>query len=177
MDFIKKIYERIKKRYGIVVPSLIVISTIVNLIASIWVSSFIYEPNIVNPFYVFSVLFFPFTSIIVGIIIIIKFIVDAIMKKEGSHLKIVIVFIMGLMTILPSLFISKISTYIIKSNLDLFLDKNINDSISYLIDISNNDLINKQNYMIDIISEVGTQYFNNLYDYILSNNVDNDKIF
>ncbi len=177
MDFIKKIYERIKKRYGIVVPSLIVISTIVNLIASIWVSSFIYEPNIVNPFYVFSVLFFPFTSIIVGIIIIIKFIVDAIMKKEGSHLKIVIVFIMGLMTILPSLFISKISTYIIKSNLDLFLDKNINDSISYLIDISNNDLINKQNYMIDIISEVGTQYFNNLYDYILSNNVDNDKIY
>ena len=177
MDFIKKRYERIKKRYGIVVPSLIVISTIVNLIASIWVSSFIYEPNIVNPFYVFSVLFFPFTSIIVGIIIIIKFIVDAIMKKEGSHLKIVIVFIMGLMTILPSLFISKISTYIIKSNLDLFLDKNINDSISYLIDISNNDLINKQNYMIDIISEVGTQYFNNLYDYILSNNVDNDKIY
>ena len=177
MDFIKKRYERIKKRYGIVVPSLIVISTIVNLIASIWVSSFIYEPNIVNPFYVFSVLFFPFTSIIVGIIIIIKFIVDAIMKKEGSHLKIVIVFIMGLMTILPSLFISKISTYIIKSNLDLFLDKNINDSISYLIDISNNDLINKQNYMIDIISEVGTQYFNNLYDYILSNNVDNDNIY
>ncbi|WP_297277626.1 ATP-binding protein [uncultured Brachyspira sp.] len=177
MDFIKKRYERIKKRYGIVVPSLIVISTIVNLIASIWVSSFIYEPNIVNPFYVFSVLFFPFTSIIVGIIIIIKFIVDAIMKKEGSHLKIVIVFIMGLMTILPSLFISKISTYIIKSNLDLFLDKNINDSISYLIDISNNDLINKQNYMIDIISEVGTQYFNNLYDYILSNNVDNYKIY
>ncbi|MEI0605255.1 ATP-binding protein [Brachyspira alvinipulli] len=177
MDFIKKRYERIKKRYGIVVPSLIVISTIVNLIASIWVSSFIYEPNIVNPFYVFSVLFFPFTSIIVGIIIIIKFIVDAIMKKEGSHLKIVIVFIMGLMTILPSLFISKISTYIIKSNLDLFLDKNINDSISYLIDISNNDLINKQNYMIDIISEVGTQYFNNLYDYILSNNVDNEKIY
>ncbi|WP_028331228.1 sensor histidine kinase [Brachyspira alvinipulli] len=177
MDFIKKRYERIKKKYGIVVPSLIVIFTIVNLIASIWVSSFIYEPNIVNPFYVFAVLFFPFTSIIVGVIIIIKFIVDAIMKKEGSHLKIVIVFIMGLMTILPSLFISKISKYIIKSNLDLFLDKNINDSISYLIDISNNDIINKQNYMLDIISEVGTQYFNNIYDYIISNNANDEKIY
>ena len=123
MGFIKKRYEKIKNRYGIVVPSLIAISTIVNLIASIWVSSFIYEPNIVNPFYVFAVLFFPFTSIIVGVIIIIKFIVDAIMKKEGSHLKIVIVFIMGLMTVVPSMFVSKISTYIIKSNLDLFLDK------------------------------------------------------
>ena len=65
MGFIKKRYEKIKNRYGIVVPSLIAISTIVNLIASIWVSSFIYEPNIVNPFYVFAVLFFPFTSIIV----------------------------------------------------------------------------------------------------------------
>ena len=168
MGFIKKRYEKIKNRYGIVVPSLIAISTIVNLIASIWVSSFIYEPNIVNPFYVFAVLFFPFTSIIVGVIIIIKFIVDAIMKKEGSHLKIVIVFIMGLMTVVPSMFVSKISTYIIKSNLDLFLDKNINASISYLIDISNNDIINKQNYMLDVISNVGSKYFDNLYNILLN---------
>ena len=175
MGFIKKRYEKIKNRYGIVVPSLIAISTIVNLIASIWVSSFIYEPNIVNPFYVFAVLFFPFTSIIVGVIIIIKFIVDAIMKKEGSHLKIVIVFIMGLMTVVPSMFVSKISTYIIKSNLDLFLDKNINASISYLIDISNNDIINKQNYMLDVISNVGSKYFDNLYN-ILLNDSNYDRV-
>ena len=176
MEFIKNSYKRIKKRYGIVFPSIIFIVTIISLIASIWISSFIYEPNIVNPFYVFAVLFFPFTSIIVGVIIIIKFIVDAVMKKEGSHLKLVIVFIMALMTVLPSMLVSKISTYIIKSNLNLFLDNNIDASISYLINVSNNDIVNKQNYMLNIISNVGTKYFDNVYNYILSNNLDYEKV-
>ena len=176
MEFIKNSYKRIKKRYGIVFPSIIFIVTIISLIASIWISSFIYEPNIVNPFYVFAVLFFPFTSIIVGVIIIIKFIVDAVMKKEGSHLKLVIVFIMALMTVLPSMLVSKISTYIIKSNLNLFLDNNIDASISYLINVSNNDIVNKQNYMLNIISNVGTKYFDNVYNYMLSNNLDYEKV-
>ncbi|MDO6995020.1 two-component sensor histidine kinase, partial [Brachyspira innocens] len=129
MKFIKNVFNKIKKRYGIVVPAIITIFTLINLIASVWISSFIYEPsNIAEPFYVFSVIFFPFTSIIIGIILVIKFIIDAILKKEGSHLKLVIVFIMGLMTVMPSMFVSKISTYIIKSNLDLFLDQNVNSS-------------------------------------------------
>ena len=172
MKVIKKIYTKIKNRYGIVFPSLIVTFTFLILIVSIGISSFIYEPNIVDPFYMFAVIFFPAASIVVGVIIIIKFIVDAIFKKEGSHLKLVIVFIMGLMTVVPSMLISKISTYIIKSNLDLFVDQNLNNSISYIIDVSNNELLDKQNYMISTISNVGINYFNNIYNNIDTENFD-----
>ncbi|WP_020003552.1 sensor histidine kinase [Brachyspira innocens] len=178
MKFIKNVFNKIKKRYGIVVPAIITIFTLINLIASVWISSFIYEPsNIAEPFYVFSVIFFPFTSIIIGIILVIKFIIDAILKKEGSHLKLVIVFIMGLMTVMPSMFVSKISTYIIKSNLDLFLDQNVNSSVSYIIDLSNIEIINKRNYMTDIINKVGTNYFNNIYKNIKSGNFDYYNIY
>lgn len=142
-----------------------------------WISTFIYEPNIVNPFYVFAVIFFPFTSIIIGIILVIKFIIDAILKKEGSHLKLVIVFIMGLMTVMPSMLVSKISTYIIKSNLDLFLDQNVNASVSYVIDLSNIEIINKRNYMTDVINSVGINYFNNIYQNIKSGNFDYNSIY
>ncbi len=172
MKVIKKIYTKIKNRYGIVFPSLIVTFTFLILIVSIGISSFIYEPNIVDPFYMFAVIFFPAASIVVGVIIIIKFIVDAIFKKEGSHLKLVIVFIMGLMTVVPSMLISKISTYIIKSNLDLFVDQNLNNSIFYIIDVSNNELLDKQNYMISTISNVGINYFNNIYNNIDTENFD-----
>ncbi|MEI0540247.1 sensor histidine kinase [Brachyspira pulli] len=172
MKVIKKIYTKIKNIYGIVFPSLIVTFTFLILIVSIGISSFIYEPNIVDPFYMFAVIFFPAASIVVGVIIIIKFIVDAIFKKEGSHLKLVIVFIMGLMTVVPSMVISKISTYIIKSNLDLFVDQNLNNSISYIIDVSNNELLDKQNYMISTISNVGINYFNNIYNNIDTENFD-----
>ena len=179
MDILKKIYNKIKLRYGIVVPSIIVVFTILSLIASIWIAGFLYEPNIVDPIYLFAVLFFPFTSIIIGIIIIIKFIVEAIQKKEGSHLKIVIVFIMGLMTVLPSIIVSKVSTYIIKTNLDLFLDQNLNSSVSYIIDVSNNEIINKQEFMSNTISALGVDYFNDIYtnmkngefDYNIINNI------
>ena len=170
MKVIKKIYTKIKTRYGIVFPGLIITFTFLILIVSIGISSFIYEPNIVDPFYVFAVIFFPAASIVVGVIIIIKFIVDAIFKKEGSHLKLVIVFIMGLMTVVPSMVISKISTYIIKSNLDLFVDQNLNNSISYIIDVSNNELVDKQNYMISTVSNVGINYFNNIYNDINTEN-------
>uniref|UniRef100_UPI003F4B19D8 ATP-binding protein n=1 Tax=Brachyspira catarrhinii TaxID=2528966 RepID=UPI003F4B19D8 len=163
MNFIKKILLKIKNRYGILFPSLICFFTLVNLIATLWISSFIYEPNITNQFYMFSVMFFPLTSIIIGVIVIIKFIVDAIMKKEGSHLKLVIVLIMGLMTVLPSIVISKISTYIIKTNLNLFLDQNINSSVEYVIDISNREINEKQAFMSEIIEKVGINYFNDLF--------------
>ncbi|WP_297249018.1 ATP-binding protein [uncultured Brachyspira sp.] len=163
MNFIKKILLKIKNRYGILFPSLICFFTLVNLIATLWISSFIYEPNITNQFYMFSVMFFPLTSIIIGVIVIIKFIVDAIMKKEGSHLKLVIVLIMGLMTVLPSIVISKISTYIIKTNLNLFLDQNINSSVEYVIDISNREISEKQAFMSEIIEKVGINYFNDLF--------------
>ena len=178
MKFIKKLFDKIKKRYGIVVPAIITIFTLINLIASVWISTFIYEPsNIAEPFYVFSVIFFPFTSIIIGIILVIKFIIDAILKKEGSHLKLVIVFIMGLMTVMPSMFVSKISTYIIKSNLELFLDQNVNVSVSYIIDLSNTEIINKRNYMKDTIENVGINYFNNIYRNIKSGNFDYYNIY
>ncbi|WP_297300061.1 ATP-binding protein [uncultured Brachyspira sp.] len=170
MKVIKKIYTKIKTRYGIVFPGLIITFTFLILIVSIGISSFIYEPNIVDPFYAFAVIFFPSASIVAGVIIIIKFIVDAIFKKEGSHLKLVIVFIMGLMTVVPSMVISKISTYIIKSNLDLFVDQNLNNSISYIIDVSNNELVDKQNYMISTVSNVGINYFNNIYNDINTEN-------
>ncbi|MEI0496267.1 ATP-binding protein [Brachyspira intermedia] len=163
MNFIKKILLKIKNRYGILFPSLICFFTLVNFIATLWISGFIYEPNITNQFYMFSVMFFPLTSIIIGVIVIIKFIVDAIMKKEGSHLKLVIVLIMGLMTVLPSIVISKISTYIIKTNLNLFLDQNINSSVEYVIDISNREITEKQDFMSEIIEKVGINYFNNLF--------------
>ena len=170
MKVIKKIYTKIKTRYGIVFPGLIITFTFLILIVSIGISNFIYEPNIVDPFYMFAVIFFPSASIVAGVIIIIKFIVDAIFKKEGSHLKLVIVFIMGLMTVVPSMVISKISTYIIKSNLDLFVDQNLNNSISYIIDVSNNELVDKQNYMISTVSNVGINYFNNIYNDINTEN-------
>ena len=163
MNFINKILLKIKNRYGILFPSLICLFTIINLIGTLWISSFIYEPNITNQFYMFSVMFFPLTSITIGVIVIIKFIVDAIMKKEGSHLKLVIVFIMGLMTVIPSMVISKISTYIIKTNLNLFLDESINSSVEYVIDISNREIIDKQEFMSGIIEKVGINYFNNLF--------------
>ncbi|OEJ14093.1 two-component sensor histidine kinase [Brachyspira hampsonii] len=164
MNFIKKILSKIKIRYGILFPSLICLFTVINFIATLWLSSFIYEPNITNQFYMFAIMFFPLTSIMIGIIVIIKFIVDAIMKKEGSHLKLVIVLIMGLMTVLPSIVISKISTYIIKTNLNLFLDQNINSSVEYVMDISNREIIEKQEFMHGIIEKVGINYFNNLFD-------------
>ncbi|WP_300365048.1 HAMP domain-containing sensor histidine kinase [Brachyspira sp.] len=176
MNIIKKLIQKIKNRYGILFPSLISIFTIINLIAAIWASSFIYEPNITNKFYIFSVLFFPFTSIVIGIIIIIKFIVDAIMKKEGSHLKLVIVLIMGLMTVIPSIFISKISTYIIKTNLNLFLNQNINSSVEYIIDASNKEIIDKQEFMFDTIKKVGVGYFNNIFHNLETENMDYNDI-
>lgn len=178
MKFIKNVFNKIKKRYGIVVPAIITIFTLISLIASVWISTFIYEPsNIAEPFYVFSVIFFPFTSIIIGIILVIKFIIDAILKKEGSHLKLVIVFIMGLMTVMPSMFVSRISTYIIKSNLELFLDQNVNVSVSYIIDLSNTEIVNKRNYMKDTIENVGINYFNNIYRNIKSGNFDYYNIY
>ena len=159
------LFLKIKNRYGLIYLSLISIFIILDIIASAFITNFLYEPN-TNPLNLFLILFIPSTSIFVGIITIIKFILEAFKKKEGSHIKLVIVIIMALITILPSFIISYISSYIIKSNINLFINSDINNSIYNVIDMSNNEIINKQNSMLSVLSNVGRNYFNNIYKYI-----------
>lgn len=159
------LFLKIKNRYGLIYLSVISIFIILNIIASAFITNFLYEPN-TNPLNLFLILFIPSTSIFVGIITIIKFILEAFKKKEGSHIKLVIVIIMALITILPSFIISYISSYIIKSNINLFINSDINNSIYNVIDMSNNEIINKQNSMLSVLSNVGRNYFNNIYKYI-----------
>lgn len=159
------LFLKIKNRYGLIYLSVIFIFIILNIIASAFITNFLYEPN-TNPLNLFLILFIPSTSIFVGIITIIKFILEAFKKKEGSHIKLVIVIIMALITIIPSFIISYISSYIIKSNINLFINSDINNSIYNVIDMSNNEIINKQNSMLSVLSNVGRNYFNNIYKYI-----------
>lgn len=159
------LFLKIKNRYGLIYLSVISIFIILDIIASAFITNFLYEPN-TNPLNLFLILFIPSTSIFVGIITIIKFILEAFKKKEGSHIKLVIVIIMALITILPSFIISYISSYIIKSNINLFINSDINNSIYNVIDMSNNEIINKQNSMLSVLSNVGRNYFNNIYRYI-----------
>lgn len=159
------LFLKIKNRYGLIYLSVISIFIILDITASAFITNFLYEPN-TNPLNLFLILFIPSTSIFVGIITIIKFILEAFKKKEGSHIKLVIVIIMALITILPSFIISYISSYIIKSNINLFINSDINNSIYNVIDMSNNEIINKQNSMLSVLSNVGRNYFNNIYKYI-----------
>lgn len=159
------LFLKIKNRYGLIYLSVISIFIILDIIASAFITNFLYEPN-TNPLNLFLILFIPSTSIFVGIITIIKFILEAFKKKEGSHIKLVIVIIMALITIIPSFIISYISSYIIKSNINLFINSDINNSIYNVIDMSNNEIINKQNSMLSVLSNVGRNYFNNIYKYI-----------
>ncbi len=159
------LFLKIKNRYGLIYLSVISIFIILDIIASAFITNFLYEPN-TNPLNLFLILFIPSTSIFVGIITIIKFILEAFKKKEGSHIKLVIVIIMALITILPSFIISYISSYIIKSNINLFINSDIHNSIYNVIDMSNNEIINKQNSMLSVLSNVGRNYFNNIYKYI-----------
>lgn len=159
------LFLKIKNRYGLIYLSVISIFIILDIIASAFITNFLYEPN-TNPLNLFLILFIPSTSIFVGIITIIKFILEAFKKKEGSHIKLVIVIIMALITILPSFIISYISSYIIKSNINFFINSDINNSIYNVIDMSNNEIINKQNSMLSVLSNVGRNYFNNIYKYI-----------
>ena len=158
------LFLKIKNRYGLIYLSVISIFIILDIIASAFITNFLYEPN-TNPLNLFLILFIPSTSIFVGIITIIKFILEAFKKKEGSHIKLVIVIIMALITILPSFIISYISSYIIKSNINLFINSDINNSIYNVIDMSNNEIVNKQNSMLSVLSNVGRNYFNNIYKY------------
>lgn len=159
------LFLKIKNRYGLIYLSVISIFIILDIIASAFITNFLYEPN-TNPLNLFLILFIPSTSIFVGIITIIKFILEAFKKKEGSHIKLVIVIIMALITILSSFIISYISSYIIKSNINLFINSDINNSIYNVIDMSNNEIINKQNSMLSVLSNIGNNYFNNIYKYI-----------
>ncbi|MEI0612117.1 ATP-binding protein [Brachyspira pilosicoli] len=162
MKIIKNFFLKIKNRYGGLYLSIVSIFVLLDLIASIYISSFVYEPNTTNLVYVFFILFLPSSSIIVGILIIIKFVLEALKKKEGSHLKLAIVSIMAFMTVITSLVTSKMSYYIIESNLNLFTNKSINDSLSYIIEVSNDDIINKQNSILNSISNVSVNYLNNI---------------
>ena len=162
MKIIKEFFINIKNRYGGLYLSIFSIFVLLDLIASIYISSFVYEPNSSNFVYIFFTLFLPSSSIIVGVLIIIKFVLEALKKKEGSHLKLAIVSIIAFMTVITSLVITKISYYIIESNLNLFTDKTINDSLSYIIDVSNDDIINKQNSILNSISNVSINYLNNI---------------
>lgn len=159
MKIIKELFFKIKNRYGGLYLSIVSIFILLDLIASLYISSFVYEPNTSNLLYMFFTLFVPSSSIIVGIITIIKFVLEALKKKEGSHLKLAMVSIMAFMTVITSLVISKMSYYIIESNLNLFTNKSINDSLSYIIEVSNDDIINKQN---SILSNVSINYLNNI---------------
>lgn len=162
MKIIKELFFKIKNRYGGLYLSIVSIFILLDLIASLYISSFVYEPNTSNLLYMFFTLFVPSSSIIVGIITIIKFVLEALKKKEGSHLKLAMVSIMAFMTVITSLVISKMSYYIIESNLNLFTNKSINDSLSYIIEVSNDDIINKQNSILNSISNVSINYLNNI---------------
>ena len=162
MRIIKEFFIKIKNRYGGLYLSIVSIFVLLDLIASLYISSFVYEPNTSNLVSIFFTLFLPSSSIIVGVLIIIKFVLEALKKKEGSHLKLAIVSIMTFMTVVTSIVISKMSYYIIESNLNLFTDKSINDSLSYIIDVSNDDIINKQDSILNSISNVSVNYLNNI---------------
>lgn len=165
MKKINNIFLEIRNRYGLIYLSIISVFIILDFIAAAFTTNFLYEPNI-KPINLFLILFIPSTSITVGVITIIKFIIEALKKKEGSHIKLVIVVIMALISILPSFIISYISSYIIKSNINLFIGSNINNSIYNVIDMSNNEIVVKQNNMLAVISNVGANYFNNIYRHI-----------
>ena len=162
MKIIKKFFIKIKNRYGGLYLTTVSIFILLDLFASLYISTFVYEPNTSNLIYIFFILFLPSSSIIVGVLIIIKFVLEAFRKKEGSHLKLAIVSIMAFMTVITSLVISRVSYYIIESNLNLFTNKSINDSLSYIIDVSNDDIVNKQNSILKTISNVSINYLNNI---------------
>ena len=68
---LKKIFLEIKRRYGLIYLSVISIVIILNFVAAVFITNFLYEPNI-NPLNFFLMLFVPTTSIAVGIIIVYK---------------------------------------------------------------------------------------------------------
>ena len=158
MKIIKDFFIKIKNRYGGLYLLIVSIFILLDLIASIYISSFVYEPNTSDLIYMFFTLFLPSSSIIVGVVTIVKFVLEALKKKEGSHLKLAIVSIMTFMTVITSLVVSKMSYYIIESNLNLFTDNSINDSLSYIIEVSNDEIVNKQNS----ISNSYANYLNNI---------------
>ena len=162
MKIIKDFFIKIKNRYGGLYLLIVSIFILLDLIASIYIGSFVYEPNTSDLIYMFFTLFLPSSSIIVGVVTIVKFVLEALKKKEGSHLKLAIVSIMTFMTVITSLVVSKMSYYIIESNLNLFTDNSINDSLSYIIEVSNDEIVNKQNSILNSISNSYANYLNNI---------------
>jgi len=78
------LFLKIKNRYGLIYLSVISIFIILDIIASAFITNFLYEPN-TNPLNLFLILFIPSTSIFVGIITIIKFILEALKKRRFAY--------------------------------------------------------------------------------------------
>ncbi len=168
---IKKIFTNI---HDLSFKTIIILLILLDLALSIFITLFIYEPNTDYRLYLFFIIFIPSVSMIIATSFIIKFIIDAFHKKEGSHLKLLIIVIMTIITLLPSIIISSISTYIIKYNLDLFLNNKIYNSLSYFVNSSNNDIIEKQNSMVNYLKRFNSNFFNNLYRRIDFDNISNN---
>ena len=153
------------KRIGFGYLITVFLFTAVIFFSSLWITIFLYEPSqdsydyFAHSFYTFIILFVPLESIAIGIVTTAKFSIDAFNKKEGANLRFVIVVIMILLTVIPSIFVTYISIAIIKSNLDITLSQNIDDSLVTLIEYSREKINDKQKDMSRIISFVGNRNF------------------
>lgn len=83
MKIIKDFFIKIKNRYGGLYLLIVSIFILLDLIASIYISSFVYEPNTSDLIYMFFTLFLPSSSIIVGVVTIVKFVLEAFKKKKA----------------------------------------------------------------------------------------------
>lgn len=169
------------KKIGLGYLITVFLFTVLIFFSSLWTTIFLYEPNqdsydhFAHSFYTFMILFVPLESIAIGILTTAKFSIDAFKKKEGANLRFVIVIIMILLTVIPSIFITYVSIAIIKSNLDITLSQNIDDSLVTLIEYSREKINDKQKDMRRIMSFVGTRNFKRITLY--TNLIENQDYF
>ena len=148
---IKKSHSKIKKnlsdRFGLPYIIIILVSFISVLAFSLWATFFLYEPNTTDdfnhPFYIFTVIFFPAISIIGTFVTTTKFIIDAILKKQGARLRLTIVLIIIALTAIPSVLITYVSVNIIQSNLEVTLHDSTENSLFTLIEYSQDKIEDK----------------------------------
>ncbi len=182
---IKKHHSKIKKnlsdRFGIPYIIIIFVSFVSVLIFSLWATFFLYEPQPKNaddfnhPFYIFMVIFFPAISIIGTFVTTTKFIIDAILKKQGARLRLTIVLIIIALTAIPSIFITYVSVNIIQSNLEVTLHDSTENSLFTLIGYSQDKIEDKKEDMERTLLSISKRYLNQL---VLSDKMlENDTYF
>ena len=180
---IKKSHSKIKKnlsdRFGLPYIIIILVSFISVLAFSLWATFFLYEPNTTDdfnhPFYIFTVIFFPAISIIGTFVTTTKFIIDAILKKQGARLRLTIVLIIIALTAIPSVLITYVSVNIIQSNLEVTLHDSTENSLFTLIEYSQDKIEDKKEDMERTLSSISKRYLNRL---VLSDKIlENDKYF